>query len=174
MKSALDIAKIYDENFERIYKFFYYKFLSKDISEELTSETFLKFVERIKKDNVEIDNLKSYLLGIAHNVYITQLKMKYKEGIQYNPEAEQEFGSAIDETIEQVEESSTIEEIALPFIQKLPDKQKEIAMLRFIDKNSLEDICKKLNKDMNYVKTTQKRAIRSLKNIIACTPKPTN
>jgi RNA polymerase sigma factor (sigma-70 family) len=75
----------------------------------------------------------------------------------------------IDEFTEEIEEKETAEEKISKYIEQLPSKQKEIITLRLIDKLDLKAICEKLNKDMNYVKTTQKRAIRSLKQLIECT-----
>jgi DNA-directed RNA polymerase specialized sigma24 family protein len=39
--------------------------------------------------------------------------------------------------------------------------------MRLIEKMSLDEICEKLGKNMNYVKTTQKRGIRNLKFLIS-------
>jgi DNA-directed RNA polymerase specialized sigma24 family protein len=56
---------------------------------------------------------------------------------------------------------------------QLPEKQRLVLKMRLIDKCSLHDICANLNKDMNYVKTTQKRGLHNLKLLFAagqCTP----
>jgi DNA-directed RNA polymerase specialized sigma24 family protein len=39
-----DVEAIYELFSERIYKFFYFKFTSKQIAEDLTSETFMAFL----------------------------------------------------------------------------------------------------------------------------------
>jgi RNA polymerase sigma-70 factor (ECF subfamily) len=168
MLTSNDIATIYDNYFEKIYRFFYYKFLSKDIAEDLTSETFMEFIAQLKKTtNASIKEPEKYLFGVAKNMYLAHLRQKYHQIPTYDVEQEQDFGSVIDDCLEEVDETPTIEEYALKFIAKLPDKQREVARLRFIDKLSLSDIATKLHKNMNYVKTTQKRAIKSLKEIVA-------
>jgi DNA-directed RNA polymerase specialized sigma24 family protein len=49
----------------------------------------------------------------------------------------------------------------------LPDKQRAILMLRLVEKRSLSEICELTGKDMNYVRTTQKRGIARLRELVA-------
>lgn len=162
--SEKDMAAFYNENFERIYKFFYYKTLSREIAEDLTSETFITFV-KIIKDQKEIQNLRFFLFGIAKNIFLKYLKDKYRAGIPFS-EFERDFGNYAEKFVTSIENSTTLEERALPFINKLPPKQMQIMHLRFIEKLNLKQICEKLGKDMNYVKTTQKRGIANLKKLV--------
>lgn len=162
-----ELKQFYRDNVDRIYKFFYFKTLQKDIAEDLTSETFLKFVQSIKADR-EIQNHRSFLLGISKNIFMEFLRDKYKNPVvQY---IELDFEIYIDQLSEKIESGATLEDRILPYIEKLPESQREVAHLRFIQKMSLKDICNQLHKNMNYVKTTQKRAIASLKELVACTP----
>ena len=156
-----DVLKIYNENFSRIYKFFYFKTLSKEIAEDLTSETFITFV-RIVKDQKEIDNASAFLYGIGKNIFLKYLKEKYQSGIPFS-EFERDFENYAEEYVENIKNKRTLEDIALEYIIRLPAKQRQILYLRFIDKLSLKEICLKTGKDMNYVKTTQKRGLANLK-----------
>lgn len=162
------IKEIYRLYFDKIYKFFYYKFLNQSISEDLTSDTFLSFVQNIKNGK-KVENYKSYLYGIARNKYIEKLREKYKKQEINFSDIENFQPESIDEFVEQ-SEGETPEEKISKYIDMLPTSQKEVAKLRFLEKNSLNEICKKLDRDMNYVKTTQKRAIAKLKSLIECTP----
>lgn len=165
--SELEI--IYDLHFKKIYKYFYYKVLSREIAEDLTSETFLTFVDLTKKE--EPENASAFLYGVAKNIFMRFLDKKYRmhfvSGIDLN-----QFGEISDflSEIEKMEEKQTIEEYALKYIEKLPEKQKQVLKMRLIDKMSLDEISKALGKNMNHIKTTQKRGIKKLKQIIACTP----
>jgi RNA polymerase sigma-70 factor (ECF subfamily) len=160
-----DIAILYDTQFDRIYRFFYFRVISREIAEDLTSETFLTFVNLIKEEK-EIENLRAFLYGVAKNIFMQYLKQKYKDGIPFSV-INSDFEDLVAVNDEIQEEKTTPEEILLHFLDKIPNKQKEVIRLRFIEKLSLEEICKKLEKDMNYVKTTQKRGIKSLKKAIA-------
>lgn len=162
--SEKEISEFYSENFERIYKFFYFKTLSKEIAEDLTSETFITFVNIVKEQS-SVENLRAFLYGIAKNIFLKYLKDKYRSGIPFS-EFERDFENYADKYVENIEEKKTLEEVALEFIKYLPPKQKLVIHLRFIDKLTLKEISEKLNKDMNYVKTTQKRGIANLKRYV--------
>lgn len=159
-----ELSKLYEEHFDKIYRFFYYKVQSTESAEDMTSETFMTFV-RLVGENKEIENIKAFLYGIAKNVFLQFLKSKYREGIAFSV-IDEDFEGQTSEFLEEVEECETPEETLLKFLDKLPEKQKEIIRLRFIDKLSLSDICAKMNKDMNYVKTTQKRGLKSLRKLV--------
>ena len=69
----MDIEKIYHIYFDDIYKFMLSFTKNKEISQDITSETFLKVINNPGKfENIE--NLKSYLFTIAKNKYINYYK----------------------------------------------------------------------------------------------------
>lgn len=159
-----DIASIYDNNFERIYKFFYYKTLNKDIAEDLTSDTFLTFVNLLN-EHKDINNINAFLYGVAKNIFMQYLRKKYQEGIPFSSMPE-DFEDYTAEVVRENENAETSEERLLKVLDKIPSKQRDVIYLRFIEKLSLEEITVRLGKDMNYVKTTQKRGLKSLKQAL--------
>ncbi len=163
----IKVNEIYEEHVDRIYRFFFFKLQDKEVAQDLTSDTFLQFVRQVAKK--DMDDPVKYLYGIAKLVFLKHLKRKYKDKIFMRLDVS-EFGQYVKQFNEDVEEHETLEEFAKPFIKKLPERQRTVATMRFIEKLELKEIAKKLGKDMNYVKTTQKRAIKSLKKMIACTP----
>jgi RNA polymerase sigma-70 factor (ECF subfamily) len=176
------LATIYDEHFRKIYRFFYYKVLSRELAEDLTADTFMKFVEMSQTKTEHglhpeaIRDPVKYLYGIAKLVLLEELKQKYHSIKSIPIESESDFGSYVENYLEEVDEVQTPEELAAKSIEQLPEKQKRIITLRLLEKKSLTEICELLGKDMNYVKTTQKRALHNLKAIFAtgqCTPETT-
>lgn len=161
-----ELEEIYNKNFTKIYRFFYYKVQSKEIAEDLTSESFIKFVS-VLKSKTDIISPERYLFGIVKLVFLQYLRNKYKAIKSIPIEKEQDFGSYIDNFIEDIDEKKTPEEFAIEYINKLPKMQKIVLTLRLIDKLSLKEIADKLDKNMNYVKTTQKRGIKNLKLLIS-------
>lgn len=166
--SDSELEVIYNAHFRKIYRFFYYKILQRELAEDLTSDTFIRYVEMLQqKQPGEIKDPVKYLYGIAKLVLLKHLHEKYNS-IKYIPiEDEDDFGAYVDDFLEEVDQAKTPEELALSYIEQLPDKQKEIITMRLINKMSLREICTETGKDMNYVKTTQKRALRSLKLLFA-------
>lgn len=150
------LIELYRANVLKLYKFFYYKTGDKTIAEDLTSETFTSFVASCKGET-EIENYNAFLFGIAKNIFTTYLRTKYKRtNNEISIDIEQEFGEYIEEYSEETEKSLTSEERLLKYLDQIPPKQAQIIRMRFIEKMSLQEICEKTGKDMNYVKTTQK------------------
>lgn len=168
--SITEVEDAYERYMESIYAFFAAKLLDKKAAEDLTSETFMTFVKHARNDE-DIENIRAYLYGIAKNLFLQHLKKKYAEPHVSYVEFD-DFAGYVDSTVETTRTKS-LEERILPFLEYLPEKQCEVIKLRLIDKYSLSEIATKLNKDMNYVKTTQKRAIKKLRELIACTPETT-
>lgn len=152
--------KIYENNVGRIYKFFYSRVLDRHIAEDLTSDVFAAFLEKINDDIAEPTN---YLYGIAKNVWLKHLRDKYSSKIDFYENIE-DFKEYIDLEVEKVESQSYLDKASL-FIEKLPKKQQEIARLRFLDGLKIKEIAEKLGKEKSYVKTTQNRALKSLKKL---------
>ena len=162
--SKEQVNQIYEENLDKIYKFFFFKVFNQGIAEDLTSDVFLRFVQNVKNKK-EMQDPPKYLFGIVRNVWAGYLREKYRSKI--DPHAEvKDFGVEIDLFNEDVEEYPTLEEYAKHYINQLPDKQRIILWMRLIDKMELKEICEKLGKDMNYVKTTQRRGIASLRKML--------
>ncbi|MBE2279028.1 MAG: sigma-70 family RNA polymerase sigma factor, partial [Ignavibacteriaceae bacterium] len=154
------------KEFNRIYSFFYYKTLSVDIAEDLTSETFLALANILSGNSEkQIDNLKAFLFGIARNVFTKYLQKKYRGEIPFSNMGD-DFEEYVEEFIDDNNTLETQEEKLKKYLPYLPKKQSIVLELRFIEKLSLQEICVRLGKNMNYVKTTQKRAFKSLRDAV--------
>lgn len=163
-----ELEKIYNVHFEKLYRFFYYKTLDRTIAEDLTSQTFLSFIEMIKK-NAEIEDPIKFLYGIAKNTFGTYLRKKYKQHEINNIDWDLIADEYVGEYVEGMEKPKDIRDTAKKYIKMLPYSQKVVLELRFVKGMSLTEICAELGKNMNYVKTTQKRGLKSLKRLAVYT-----
>ncbi len=163
-----EIADLYDDHFDQLYRFFYAKVRDQTQAEDLTSETFFTLVRELKKRE-DVTNPSHFLFGIAKNVFLQFLRHKYHE---QEVIAHFERISAYELLTESEISQSTLtpEEKIKPYLDQLPQQQLEILKLRLIEKLGPTEIASKIGKNLNYVKVTQKRAIKNLRRIIACTP----
>jgi RNA polymerase sigma-70 factor (ECF subfamily) len=165
------LSQLYDGHLEKIYRFFFYKVLNREIAEDLTSQTFLAFAKE-SQNRDDIENPRSFLYGIAKHVFLGYLRDKYK-----TPEISidvEEFEDYIDEEIKSTNSGKDILDKLTKLLPQLPPKQRHVMRMRFIDKLSIPEICKILNKDANYVSKTQQRGLQSLRKILNCTDDDTN
>lgn len=157
--SKINVEEIYDQHFEALYRFFYFKVLNKPLAEDLTSQTFITFVETVEKKR-DIKDPTNFLYGIGRNVFNNHLREKYKEK-QVHLDDFDNIAAVMTETPRR---GASLEERALPHIEQLPDSQRRVAYMRLIEKQSNGEIANSLNRSNSYVKTTLRRALRSLES----------
>ena len=161
----MNIDKLYQAHFVTVYKFFYFKSFDQSTAEDLTSQTFLIMVEKMSDPDMQISDHKKFLYGIMRKVWLRYLQDKYRRKEKLIADIE-DFESYVQTELSREAETSDEERIRR-FINKLPASQKRIMELRLLGHLSLDEICTSTGKDMNYVKTTQKRAIKNLQRLVA-------
>ncbi|SFU97157.1 RNA polymerase sigma factor [Butyrivibrio sp. INlla21] len=120
----MDIEKYYD----KIYRYCYFKVSDKHMAEDLTQETFLRYMSA----SSEAKEPERYLYTIARNLCIDEYKKKKEIG-----ELGEEMASGTDL------ENETIDRIRIrAAMESLDDDEREIVQLRLISEESYADICK--------------------------------
>ena len=138
----------------------------------------MKFAQILAEHKTDIEDYTKFLYGIARNVFLQFLKNKYDDtasSLDENMHSEHSrnrdlepaemFMNEVGKYVQQIDEKETLEEKALVYIEQLPQAQRRVMKMRFIDKMTLQEICKTLGRDMNYVKTTQRRGLRGLEKL---------
>lgn len=134
-------------------------------AEDLTSDVFMTMLEQLKAKSDSIQDADKYLYGVMKIVWLQYLRRKYDQPLTYVEDIE-DFSRYVTDELEAFT-GKTLAERAAPYIEKLPAKQREVMLLRFGQGMSLSEICSHLDVSMNYVKTTQKRGLKSLKQLVA-------
>ncbi len=158
------LSEFYYAHIEKIYRFFFYKVLNREIAEDLASQTFLSFVKQ-QRDKM-IENPKAFLYGIANHTFGDYLRKKYK--ILEVP---------LDEEIsmEEFEPSlHNIRDMLEKVIVQVPEQQRKVLRLRFLDGCTVSEAAEKLSKSETYIMNTQYRGLQTVKKIIGCREDATN
>lgn len=160
--NVFNAEQFYDDYVEKVYKYFYIHCLDRHSAEDLTSQTFVFFLDKI--ENNQIEDHKKYLYAIMRNVWADYLRLRYKQAFESLDNME-DIDTHVQQTIDGFE-TKTLKERASLYIDRLPDKQREIAHMRLIQELSPKDIAGQIGRSSFYVKTTQGRAIRNLKKML--------
>lgn len=160
----MDETTLYEANLRKIYGFFMVKTYSQSLAEDLTSEVFTTAFEQFQNPARQIEDKQKYLYGIMRLTWTQHLQRKYQT-VEHSVEEIDDFSSYVDETLSETIERSLIDR-ALPYITQLSAAQQAVMLPRFRDGLALKEICNQLGKDMNYVKTTQKRGLAALKILV--------
>lgn len=159
----LAFTALYEKYIEEIYRFIYLFTKSKELSEELVQELFVK-IWLNKEKLTEVNSFKSYLYRSAKNMVIdhkrkNEVQARFLQDIMQNQEI---AVPASDEDL--------ISEESLNLVQKaidtLTQKRKEIFELRMNQKLSLDEIATQLNISKSVVKKQFYEAQRGIKQYI--------
>lgn len=156
-----DMEKIYKEYFAIVNKYLFCLTHNRDLSEELTQETFYRAVKKIHtfRGNCKIS---VWLCQIAKNLWYDELKRKNK----YNVVQEQELCSI--KAIENTEEEVLSSENKLTLYKKmqtLNEQTREVVYLRITGELSFKEIAQILNKTENWARITFYRGKQKLKEV---------
>lgn len=77
--SDINLEKLYQEYFSKIYNYFFYQLLHREIAEDLTSRTFLKVVEHRSDYHPDKGKISTWLWTIAKNVRIDFYRTQKQE-----------------------------------------------------------------------------------------------
>ncbi|MBP3801128.1 MAG: sigma-70 family RNA polymerase sigma factor [Clostridia bacterium] len=155
-----NIEEIYKEYSTSVYKYLFCLTQNKEISEDLTQETFALAVKDIKKFRGEC-KLSVWLCQIAKHLWYKELKKKNKN---INVSFEEINENALYD--EMLEENLCAKEEKLKLfkdMQKLDEKSREVMYLRMVGNLSYEEIGEILGKTSNWARVTFYRAKQKIR-----------
>ena len=129
------------------------------IAEDITQEVFIKAWKAIGSCKGKEQTFSSWLYRIAHNQVVDQFRSAQKR-------------PAVEITLDSLPESSDIEketeiklewEQTLETISCLPEKQKQVIVLKFIEGMDNREIEKITGKSQNAIRVLQMRALNTLR-----------
>ena len=145
-----------EELYNKIYRYCYFKLYDKQLAQEITQETFLRFFQ--KNVSINIKKELPYLYTIAKNLCADSFRKKSVESLENVTE------EAIYNPTEDWINNLTLKSI----LSKLPQEEQELIFLRYVNEISITTICKitgfsrfviyrKLSKVMKWLKEELKK-----------------
>ncbi len=164
-----NLKKNSQEGFEVIYNKFYSPLLyfvlgyvkSIEVAEEILTDVFLVVWNR-KNDFNSLDNLRAFLYISAKNASLNSLRA-IKNKPQMEPISQFEEMLSNDRTVFNKIIELELVELVLKEVSRLPNKQKDVFNLSFIEDKTVEEIAEELNMSISAVYTNRSRAISTLK-----------
>ena len=156
-----NIEKIYEEYYTSVYKYLFCLTQNKEISEDLTQETFAQAVRDINKFRGEC-KLSVWLCQIAKHLWYKELKKNKTKNISFE---ELNENSLYDEMLE--EDLCAKEDKIKLFkdMQLLDEKSREVMYLRIAGDLSFEEIGEILGKTSNWARVTFHRAKQKIRKV---------
>ncbi len=157
------LTQIYEENFDRIYRYVVLKVGDRAEAEDITQQVFLNALKSIAafKSRKGIP-LSAWLYRIAHNQVVDYLRKKSK---QATVPLDDSLATGADDPKLVAEQKISIEELAQA-IKGLTPAQQEVISLRFAGEMTISQVAKVMGKSEGAVKALQHSAIVSLRKAL--------
>jgi RNA polymerase sigma-70 factor, ECF subfamily len=154
-------GKVYDICLERIYRYIFNQVGNAMQAEDITEEVFIRAYKAIQSCRGKEQTFIPWLYRIAHNYLIDTYRKQHKEF----PLDEIELASDIDPGKE-LEKRLEYQEI-FEAVKSLPEMQKQVILLKYLDDNDNDEIGRILGKRQGAVRALQMRALSKLREIFS-------
>jgi len=164
--------KIYRHFFSKIHRYISLRILNKDIAEDLTSEVFIRVYRNLNKVNLNAITIKIWIYKIARNLIIdyfrsSQNKINMKsldEYLERGKELESLDSALVDRRKTVLEDRQFKNEKLIDALNSLPETQREIIFLRYVEDMDFKSISLLLNKREIALRALKFRALENLKS----------
>jgi RNA polymerase sigma-70 factor (ECF subfamily) len=156
------VGELYERHQRGIYRFLYYKVGDLQTAEDLTSEVFLRMIEKLPNYSGPSLTFQAWLFQIARNLSIDHYR---RMSIRKNVQLMDDYPGGGDEPLEMISNDLTSENLYHALV-KLPDNQRDVIVMRFVVGMPVREVAQSLHKSENSVKGLQRRALKSLREIL--------
>jgi RNA polymerase sigma-70 factor (ECF subfamily) len=155
-------AALYDRYLDTIYRYVYYRVGSRQLAEDLTSETFLRALRRIGTFTWQGRDFAAWLVTIARNLVADHFKSsRFRLEITTADMVANE-GAETAEGPEHAVMRAWTNTALLEALKRLNPQQQECLVLRFLQGLSVAETARIMGKNEGAIKTLQYRAVRTL------------
>jgi RNA polymerase sigma-70 factor (ECF subfamily) len=156
-------AQLYEEYFDRIYRYIVFKIGDEMEAEDMTQQVFLKVLRSISSFRWKGVSFSAWLYRIAHNQVVDYLRRKAKRGVVPLNEL---IVSGGDDPQRVTEQHADIEQV-LAAAKHLTEAQREVVSLRFAGDLSIAEVAKAMGRSEGAIKALQHSAIVALRKAMA-------
>ena len=163
----MDYIEFYNKYRDKIFSYFYYNLRSdRELAEDLTSDTFLKWFEKIDTydDNY---SFSTWIFTIARNKLIYHYR-KEKKDISIDNEDSQEieeFTKYETDFNSKIDVEFKMEEVYVA-LEKIPSTQKELIIMRYLNEFSTKEISQISWKKEANIRKIISRGLQKVSNIL--------
>jgi RNA polymerase sigma-70 factor (ECF subfamily) len=157
------LEELYLIHFDRIYSYLHVSVGNRHDAEDLTTQTFLKMLEKIGSFKWQSAPFSAWLFRIAHNLAMDHFRSRRR----WQPEEEVPEPPGDEEPSAELMAMQTIgRESMLKLIERLSPEQQQVLTLKFVFNLPNAEVAAILDKTEGAIKSLQHRALVSLQKQI--------
>jgi RNA polymerase sigma-70 factor (ECF subfamily) len=158
------LEELYLLYFDRIYSYLHMSVGNRHDAEDLTTQTFLRMLESIKKFKFQAAPFSAWLFRIAHNLAMDH----FRAARRWQPEEDvPEPPGSEEPSAEEVALQAIGRKTMLDLIETLSPEQQQVLTLKFVFNFGNNEVATVLDKTPGAVKSLQHRALVSLQKQLA-------
>jgi RNA polymerase sigma-70 factor, ECF subfamily len=155
-KDPSRFAELYEQNFHRVYAYVARRVRDRAETQDLTAHVFHQALANLGKFKWKGSPFAAWLYRIASNAIADHARRKGRESSE-QPNA---AASSTATDLEEVERRARV----FSAVEKLPDDQRRVIVMRFADEKSIREIADELGRSEGAVKQLQFRGLENLRN----------
>lgn len=152
------LRSLYEENNEGMYRYAYRLLGNRELAEECVSETFTRFLKVVQRGKNLDGNLKAYLYRMAHN-WIVDYYRNEKTDFSLLDHNLSDPGEHAENNILAKQQQEKLRKALI----KLPEEQRMVIALRFLEEWSHDRVAEFLGKSIESTRALQYRALIKLR-----------
>jgi RNA polymerase sigma-70 factor, ECF subfamily len=156
-------AELYDFYLHRIYGFIYRRIQDRCVAEDLTSMTFQRALENVRRDDFRNDSFGGWLYRVASNAVIDHVRRDRRYLSLSEIEGREEPG---DLALDALAAALDRDQMRRALLQ-LPNNHREVLILRFYDDLDIAEICALMGCSRETFAVRLHRALRALRAAVA-------
>lgn len=150
------VQYIYDTQSDRVYRYFHMKIENQTTAEDLTSQTFLKIVEKVHTYNPKKSAIITWVLTIAKNTLIDYLRSRNYKKQTRHIDLDEDFEANLpdknsnnspENSVKQYRNKQILDQV----ISELKDDEQQIIFLRYTEELSYNEIATQLGISIDAV-----------------------
>ena len=157
------LTQLYEENFDRIYRYIVLKIGERTEAEDMTQQVFLNAMKSISSFRWKGVSFSAWLFRIAHNQIVDYWRKKSK---RVTVPLDESLADSGDDPEMLAEQNLDIEHLT-EATKKLTIAQQEVISLRFAGDMPVAQVAKLMGKSEGAIKALQHSAIVSLRKVLS-------
>jgi len=162
----LDLEKIFDEYYDRIYGFTLLRVRNVHDAEDITSDVFVKVAQNINSYDEEKASLSTWLFTIALNLIRDHCRVAKRGAVELEFAENIASSDNIETSVEEGAMSGERAKALYAALEQLDERQRNIVLLRYKSNMSNRQIADTLALSESNVETILYRARKKLKKLL--------
>jgi RNA polymerase sigma-70 factor (ECF subfamily) len=167
--SAFDV--LLNRHKDRLYNYIYFLVRSREVTEDIFQETFVKAIVTLQQGRYQDDGkFSAWITRIAHNLVIDQFRVERNENLVSNDETDFDIlndAKLSEGTVENRMVNEQVLKDVRALIDELPDCQREVVFMRYYQDMSFKDIAEITGVSINTALGRMRYAVLNMRRIAA-------